>query len=526
MNPLHLLRPAAFFLLLLSALPSTDAHDVNVDALRDYIEQTRQTWEVPGLAVAIVKDDKVLLSAGFGVREDGKSEQVNADTLFAIASNSKAFTAASLAILVDEGKLDWDDLVSDYLPWLKLKDPMTRDLRVRDLLCHRSGLGTFSGDLLWWGTSYNPREVLERAKELEPSAPFRAKYGYSNLMFLAAGLVIEEVSGQPWAEFVETRIFKPLHMTRTVASVRDLSSQGNFATPHKTLLAGDASSKTLSDPLPWMNWDNMAAAGGIISSVNEMSNWIRMQLRRGKLAGDDAGSLFSAKQAQQMWALHTPSSASESYLKQNHGNYRGYGLGWSLSDYHGHKVVSHGGGYDGMYSQVLLVPDQNLGVVVLTNSMTGISSTLTRHIMNQFLGIDADDESPSKWKSFLRSRKSFEGRIHERTTTKHQDTSPSHQLGEYTGEFHCPLYGDASVGLVDGKLVMRLHANTDLVADLEHLHYDTFVIRWRKKFAWFAEGTAHFVADSHGNLTRIELDVPNDDMWFYELKLKRKLKPE
>ncbi len=527
MHPFLLLRSAVFITLSLSALPSTDAHDVNVDALRDYIEQTRQTWEIPGLAVAIVKDDKVLLSAGFGVREDGKSELVDADTLFAIASNSKAFTAAALAILVDEGKVDWDDRVSDYLPWLKLKDLMTRDLRVRDLLCHRSGLGTFSGDLLWWGTSYSPREVLVRARELEPAAPFRAKYGYSNLMFLAAGLVIEEASGQPWAKFVDSRILKPLHMTRTVTSVRDLSSQGNFATPHKTLLAVvESSSKTLSKPLPWMNWDNMAAAGGIISSANEMSNWIRMQLRRGKLESDGAGAIFSTKQAQQMWAMQTPSSASESYLKQNHSNYRGYGLGWSLSDYHGHKVVSHGGGYDGMYSQVLLVPDQNVGVVVLTNSMTSISSPLTRHIMNQLLGVDSNDESSSKWSSFLRSRESFERRIHERITTKHKETSPSHPLGDYTGEFQCPLYGDASVGLLDGKLVLRLHANTDLVAELEHLHYDTFVIRWRKEFAWFAEGTAHFVADSHGNLTQIELDVPNDDMWFYELKLRRKSEPK
>ncbi|MEM7476032.1 MAG: serine hydrolase domain-containing protein, partial [Planctomycetota bacterium] len=246
----------------------------------DYIEKARNDWQVPGMAVAIVKDGQVVLAKGFGVREAGKPEQVDADTLFAIASNTKAFTSAALAMLVDEGKIGWDDHVTDYLPWLRLKDPMTRDMRIRDLLCHRSGLGTFSGDLVWWGTDYSPKEVLERAAELNPAAAFRAKYGYTNLMFLAAGLVIEEASGQSWSDFVTSRILQPVQMNRTVASVKGLLSKGNFATPHKTLLSE-------YKPLEWMDWDNMAAAGGIISSVNDMAKWMQVQLQRGEILAAD-----------------------------------------------------------------------------------------------------------------------------------------------------------------------------------------------------------------------------------------------
>ena len=211
-----------------AAQESLPSKTVDVDGLRKFIENTRREWSVPGLAVAIVKDDKVVLAEGFGVKEEGKIDAVDANTLFAIASNTKAFTSAALAILVDEGKLDWDDRVEKHLPWLELKDPLSRDLRIRDLLCHRSGLGTFSGDLLWWGTEYSAKEVLQRAKHLEPASPFRAKYGYSNLMFLAAGLVVEEVSGQQWAEFVESTILSELEMKRSVTSVRDLCKPWEF----------------------------------------------------------------------------------------------------------------------------------------------------------------------------------------------------------------------------------------------------------------------------------------------------------
>ncbi len=496
-----------------SAVKDSTAQAVaRIDA---YIAKARADWQAPGLAVAIVQNDKVLLSKGYGELEAGSNQPVDEHTLFAIASNSKAFTSAALAMLVDEGKLHWDDHVSQHLPWLKLKDPLaSNDLRVRDLLCHRSGLGTFSGDLLWWGTPYSPREVLERAVHLDPAVPFRSGYEYSNLMFIAAGEVIREVSGMSWHDFIQQRIFKPLGMDRSVTSVSDLGSKGNVATPHKTL--PDMGNR----PIPWMNWDAMGAAGGIISSVHDMGKWLQVQLRQGVI--NDSQSLFSKTQGREMWQAHISIPVSEGSVRRfPTTHFRAYGLGWSLSDYQGYKVVGHGGGYDGMYSQVAMIPEKNLGIVVLTNSMTGVGSALTYRIMDAFLGVPERDWSNENLPGFKRSLEAFQKRIQETITPVMPGTSPSHPMAYYTGAYRCPMYGDARVELENGRLVLRLLPYADLVADLEHLHYDTFVVRWRKEFAWFGAGTCHFVADSRGRFSRMELDIPNDDLWFHELKFVR-----
>lgn len=486
-----------------------------VAALDAYIAQAREDWKVPGLAVAIVQGDKVLLSKGYGVLQTGAAQAVNEHTLFAIASNSKAFTSAALAILVDEGKLHWDDRVSQHLPWFRLRDPWaSADIRVRDLLCHRSGLGTFSGDLLWWGTSYSAREVLERAALLEPAAPFRTKYEYSNLMFIAAGEVIRAVSGLSWEQFVEQRIFSPLNMSRSITSTTDLSAKGNFATPHKTYT-------DRNQPIEWMNWDVMGAAGGVISSVHDMSKWMQSQLAQGE---DTPGSkvLFTKARSREMWEAHTPIPVSEGSRRRFPStHFRAYALGWSLSDYLGYKLVGHGGGYDGMYSQVLMAPEKRLGVVVLTNSMTGIGSAITYRVMDTFLGGAQRDWSSEMLPGALAGQQAFEDRIRETIAPAATGTQASQAPAAYAGLYRCPMYGDARVDLENGRLVMRLLPYPELVADLVHLHYDTYEVRWRKDFAWFGGGTVQFIPDSKGRFVRLSLDIPNDDLWFYELKLER-----
>jgi len=484
---------------------------VELDA---YIEQARQDWQVPGLAVAIVKDDRVLLSKGYGVRRADALEPVDKDTLFAIASNSKAFTSAALAILVDQGKLSWDDRVRKYLPWFQMNDVFAADeIRVRDLLCHRSGLGTFSGDLLWYGTPYSPKEILIRSRYLKPEGPFRAHYGYSNLMFLAAGEVIQAVSGQTTSEFVNQNIIVPLEMRRTITSVRDLVTKDNFATPHKTYLDH-------SEPIAWVNWDGMAAAGGIISSADDMSRWLRLQLRNGNLSTDKR--IFSEAASREMWESQTPIKINARYSERfPTTHFRSYGLGWALADYQGRKTVGHGGGYDGMYSHVLLVPEEKLGIVVLTNSMTGIADSITYRVIDQMLGVPPRDWSKENLENFKKARQAFQTRIDATIKSEAPDSKPSHPLADFTGDFRCSMYGNASVSLENESLVMRLLPNPLMVADLTHLHYDTFVIHWRNKSAWYEEGTAHFVADSRGKFVELKLDVPNDDLWFHELNLVR-----
>ncbi len=475
------------------------------------IEKSRVEWSVPGLSVAIVKDGQVFLSSGFGVREFGKTEVVDGDTLFAIASNSKAFTAAAIAMLDEEGKLKWSDRVQQHLPWLELYDRyVSTELRVDDLLCHRSGLGTFSGDLLWWGTPYTPEDVLRRARHLSVKGPFRASYGYSNLMYLAAGEVIHKASGQTWQSFVEQRILQPVGMDRSVTSIKALDAKGNFATPHKSLVEGV---KTI----PWYNWDTMAAAGGIISSSNDMAKWVRVQLDRGRI--DDSRRLFSETSSFRMWSPHTIIPLNAAAQKRSPTtHFRAYGLGWNLADYKGRMLVSHGGGYDGMYSQVMLVPEEKLGIVVLTNSMTGLPSALANTIVDEFLG---GEKRPSLLEGLERDRKdreAFSKRVSDVTAQKVADTQPGRSMDDCLGTYRCPLYGDITVTKETDRLVLSLLPNPELVADLTHLHYDTWEITWRKEFAWFAEGTVQFVPDANGNFQELRLNVPNDDLWFDELK--------
>ena len=336
--------------------------------------------------------------------------------------------------------------------------------------------------------------------------------GKTSLIMLIG--VVESASGKPWCEFIEQRILKPVEMNRTVCSVRDLIEQDNFATPHKTLLSG-------SVPIPWVNWDAMAAAGGIISSSNDMTKWLQFQLNGGQIAEEER--LFSENLGWEMWQNHMPMRISKAASQRSpHTHFRGYGLGWALNDLHGYKLVGHGGGYDGMYSKVLMVPEQKLGVVVLTNSMTGVGDYLCTLMISRLLGLPETSTSQESRDRFMKSREEFESRLEKSVQPVVRGTKPSHPLEDYCGQFECPMYGGASVTAEGEGLVLRLLPNPDLVADLEHLHYDTYAIKWRKEFAWFGPGTAHFVADAKGALVAIELDVPNDDLWFYELRLRRK----
>jgi hypothetical protein len=332
-------------------------------------------------------------------------------------------------------------------------------------------------------------------------------------MFIAAGEVLRAVTGQDWHDYVETRFFGPLGMSRSVTSTDDLPSTDNVATPHK-YVAGE------TIPIEWYNWDAMGAAGGIISSVHDMAQWLQVQLAGGERNGT---RLFSEARQREMWTVVNPRAVSAGYQQAYPStHFRGYGLGWSLNDYLGRKVTSHGGGYDGMYSQVALVPEEGLGIVVLTNGMTGLASPLVYRVLDAYLGGASKDWAGDALPGWIASRQRFEARQHAAVAGRVEDTSPSHALDDYTGTYGGPMYGDATVTLEDGGLVLRVLPNPDLVAALEHLHYDTFVIRWRKTLAWFGQGTATFVLDPAGAVSEMKLDVPNDDLWFHELEMRRK----
>jgi CubicO group peptidase (beta-lactamase class C family) len=514
--------PATFCIcivvLLLGAALSVSAQaPPDVSALDAYFTRALADWDVPGMAVAIVKDGRIVIEKGYGVRERGKPGHVDDRTLFAIASNTKAFTAAAIAALVDQQKVGWDEPVRQYLPRFELQDPLaSADLRVRDLLSHRSGLGTFSGDLLWYNTTFDVEDVLRRARYLQPRSPFRTTYGYSNLMFLAAGQVVATASGTTWDGFVQAHFLNPLGMKDTLTSVRAVPGRENVATPHGPVGTG-------SRPYPWYDSQAGGAAGGLVSSAHDMTRWLLLQLGRGTL---DGRQYFSEEQARTMWTPHvslTISRESESASPTTHFN--AYGLGWMLRDYRGRLIASHGGGLDGMYSAVAIVPDERLGIVVLTNAMTGIGDAVVMRVIDAYLppstGLRERDWSVDGLERARAQQRTRAARVANVRQVHVPGTRPSLPIQQYAGRYTGRFYGDAVVTLEHGTLVMRLLANPQLVADLTHLQLDTFVLAWRHDFPWFSEGTAQFILDKEGQVGELKLDVPNEDFWFDEIDLRK-----
>jgi CubicO group peptidase (beta-lactamase class C family) len=350
-----------------------------VDALA---EKTLKAFNIPGVAVAIVKDGKIILSKGYGVKSIETNQKVDANTLFGIASNSKAFTTAALAILVDEGKVKWDDKVIQYIPEFKMyNDYVTNEFTVRDLLTHRSGLGLGAGDLMIWpdGSNFTANDIVHNLQFLKPVSAFRTKFDYDNLLYMVAGKVIEKVSGKSWCEFVEQRIMQPLGMKNSAATFIRLKDTTNVIAPHVPI------NGKLKVVTRYVN-QILDPAGGIYASVNDLSQWMIMQLNNGKYGPNLENKLFSKEQQDEMWQLQTiiPTVTKPPY----NSHFSGYGLGWFLSDMKGYKEVTHTGGLEGIVTQTTLYPELNLGIVVLTNQQAGKGlRAITNTIKNAYLGI-------------------------------------------------------------------------------------------------------------------------------------------
>lgn len=502
-----------FVLFVFPAFVLAQDYSAKLAEIDAYAQKVQTDWNVPGLAVGIVKDDKVIFAKGYGVRQLGKTERVDENTLFAIASNSKAFTTASLAILIDEGKLKWDDKVSQYLPEFQMYDPyVTRELTVRDLVTHRSGLDTFSGDLLWYETNYSTDEILRRVRYLKPTSSFRSRYGYQNLMFTAAGRIVEKVSGKSWGDFVRERILTPLGMTRTTASVKDLKD--NYSMPHNE---SGGSLRVLHVG----NVDAAAAAAGLNSSVREIAAWLRLQLGRGTFEGK---KIFSRERSAEMWSAVTPLGVAP-FPAENAPTrlFSAVGMGWFLNDYRGRKMVSHTGGLDGMLSQTAMLPEENLGLVVLTNSEAGAYSPIVNKILDVFLEAAPKRDWSAERLERIKQNKTREAEEDKKLiAARAPNTKPSLALADYAGTYSGEMYGDATVTTENGKLVLRLIPAPNFVADLEHWHYDTFLIKWRPTVAYnFPRGFVSFTIDKTGRANELKIDQPNNDFWFYELEFKR-----
>ncbi|WP_140908630.1 serine hydrolase [Cognatiluteimonas lumbrici] len=478
-----------------------------------YVEGVREAFDVPGIAVAIVKDDRVLLENGWGVADRETGAPVDAHTLFAIASNTKAFTAASLQMLAADGKLEMDDRVIEHLPWFRMSDPyITHEMRIRDLLAHRSGLSLGAGDLLYWPTTtYTNREVAERLKDVPITGGFRAQYAYDNILFGVAQLVVEATSGMAFEDFLKQRIFDPLAMQRTRYNADHLGDLDNIATGYSK-----ADFKDIV-PAPRMTWSNVGGAGGIYSSVHDMSKWVRTHLAGGEIpasvGGETGKRLFSEQAQREMWTMLTPIPVRKPKFEAFEPitpNYMGYGEGWNLSDYRGEKMVSHTGGWPGMVSRVTMLPGQGIGVVVLTNAESGAAfNAVTNRVLDAMLGLP-----PTDWtKAYAEARAKQEGDADEdwkkHLAARDAKSKPSLPLSGYAGTYVDPWYGDVVISREGGKLRLRFGRTADLVGTLEHWQHDTFIVRWDQR--WLnADAFLSFALDPDGNIREARMEPVSD----------------
>lgn len=446
--------------------------------LDDYVARAMKTYEVPGMAVAIVKDGKVLVSKGYGVRKLGEPAPVDENTLFGIGSNTKAFTAAALATLVDEGKISWDDPVYERLKGFEMYDPyVSKEIRIRDLLCHRSGLGLGEGDLMFWPhTTFARDEVVYRLRFLKPATSFRTTYAYNNLMFLTAGQVVAEASGKSWDDYLREKIFLPLGMKNTNTSNSLYKVNEDWAWPHSKV-------DGKLQPIPFENLDNAGPAGSINSSVAEMSKWMLLQLNHGRIPATDT-RIFSEKSSQEMWAqqMVVPIRDAAPELKGLQRNFSGYGMGWGLRDYKGRKLVNHSGGVAGFVTRVMLVPEENMGVVILTNAEEGNAfEYVLFHILDAYLGGPTQDYIAAFKALEDKDRTEADEKMGQASHARAADSKPSLPLEKYVGDYSDLWYGKVTIRSENGGLLLNFERTAKGLADLQHWQYDTFKAHWRDR---------------------------------------------
>lgn len=416
-----------------------------------YMNAAIKTWKVPGMAIAIVRNDSVIYAKGYGVQDIGKGTPVDEKTIFAIGSSSKAFTSASIAMLVDEKKVDLDAQATKYLPGFQLADAYaTREITVRDLLSHRSGLAR--GELAWYGSGFDRDEIVRRVRFLQPSWSLRSQFGYQNIMYIASGQIAAHVSGMTWDDFVQQRLFTPLGMSASTTTMRGLEKRSNVATPHAL---EDSTVRTVA----WRNIDNAGPAGSINSNVVDMAQWVRLQLNDGMIGNK---RLISKRMVDEM---HTPQtiiridSAALAFNPETH--FSSYGLGWFLEDYRGREVIHHGGNVDGFTALVAMLPEEKFGYVMLTNmNGTGMPAALMHKVFDLQLKAPARDWSGDAYKRQQQAQaRAAAAQARAGAPQKVAGGKPSLALSEYVGTYADSLHGDIVVTEQAGALRMAMGPN-------------------------------------------------------------------
>ncbi|MCB9234704.1 MAG: serine hydrolase [Bacteroidia bacterium] len=502
--------PVFFILiLLLPSLAPAQKKGKKTDAqiLDEFIAKSVKDLNLAGASVAIIKDGNVVLNQGYGLANPSDEVKTRSSDLFNIASCSKAFTTACLGILVEEGKLSWDDYVIDYIPGFRLEDPwVTAQFTVTDLVTHRSGLTTFMGDLLWYETDYSNDEIIRRMRFLPQDLNYRKDYGYQNNTFMIAGEIIKKVSGQSWGQFLKSHILDPLDMTHTRLCGNDVKASDNLAWPQ---IAGTQ--------IDYFHGPEHPAAS-LFSSTDDMSHWVSMLLNNGTYNGK---TILKPETLERIWTSETIEPTGAGWNRRG-VHFRTYALGWGLFDYSGKMVIEHSGGMPGYISKVFLVPEVNLGAVILTNDMDGgyLTSMLRYHLLDHYIQ-DKGQDYLAEFVGYRQGAAAFEADAKAKfAATQIKGTSPGLPLADFTGTYVDKMYGKATVELRDGELELTLLPAKDIFnSEMEHWHYNTFKIQFKDPF--MPPGLVTFHLGHNGKVEHFTITIDIADFHFYNLDFRK-----
>jgi len=485
------------FILLMSQgvwaqIPTAKLDSLVLDAMKKF--------NVAGSAVAIVKDGKIIHNKGYGIKSIVTKQPVNELTNFAIASNSKAFTCAALAMLVEDGKLSWTDKVTDHIPEFKMyNDYVTQNFNIQDLLTHRSGLGLGIGDLMFFpnGSDFTMKDILKSFQYYEPQSAFRTKFDYDNQLYFVAGEVILRVSGMTWEQFVQTRILNPLGMNHSYSALSSIQDKSNLASPHNDV-------KGTLKQLP--DWDDMinGAAGGIYANTTDLCQWMLVHLNKGKYGQDLKSQLFSADSQREMWKIHT---VEDDFGGRYNTHFAGYGLGWFLKDVKGNMMVTHTGGLPGMLSITTLIPDLNLGIVVLTNTAEGggaMFSAVNNTIADSYLGL-----SDFGWTDkYVTAMAGVHGEADAVTDNVWKTVKINAKVKidskQYIGIYEDKWFGKAEVFMKGKQLWFKSYRSPKLNGPMHFYKANSFAIKWEYQ-DMNADAFATFNLDEEGKAQGIKL---------------------
>ena len=468
------------------------------------VKKAMTEFEVPGVAIGVIKDNQLVHLKGYGIANIDIGNKVNEDTVFKIASNSKAFTAASLAILVEQGKLKWSDQVTQYLPKFKMYDPwVTQRFNIRDLLTHRSGLRIGAGDLMLWPepTKFTRQDIIQNLKYLKPVTSFRDQYAYDNLLYIVAGEVVAKISGMPWEQFVQNNIFSPLAMKNCFAGGIDTKKHQNIVAPH-TIIDNQL---LVNKPNLMSNKTSlMAAAGGIKCSAGDLIKWLYVQLNKGQ--SESGVHLFSEKQRDLMWKPVTtlPVSATATAIDKTH--YKGYALGWRISDYQGYWKISHTGTLSGSMSQIVMIPDENFAVVILTNQQSSAArNSIAKGITQLFLDIPETD-----WINYY--SKKIKARQKQSNQSKEFGGLPETQIEQspqnkrLLGSYIDPWFGEVALTRVNNQITFSSKKSPRMLGKLYFYKNDQWWVKWDDR-SFDADAWLYFASESTSNKVTLKMEA-------------------